>query len=152
MILTAARAQFLEVCDNIFDLTRGRGDAVLQIRTAQLKALAEDRRKLYIEQTTDHLLKHFSDCCKAAFEGGQQVRAFVASGVDKASILNVNTPTATTALLELWLQFGSNFERSPARTWTMNILSHPELPGAAKIDAIRERHLKLTGGCVMVVS
>jgi hypothetical protein len=75
----------------------------------------------------------------------------VERGVDKASTLNVNTAAAITALLELWLQFGSNFERSPARTWTMNILSHPELPGVTKVDVIRDRHLQLTGGCVMVV-
>jgi hypothetical protein len=124
---------------------------MLQIRTAQLHALQEDLLNRYIERTVDHLLKHFPDCCASAFDERHQVRTFVERGVDKASTLNVNTAAAITALLELWLQFGSNFERSPARTWTMNILSHPELPGVTKVDVIRDRHLQLTGGCVMVV-
>lgn len=124
---------------------------MLQIRTAQFDAFREDLLGRFIEETVDHLLKHFPDSCASAIGERHQVRTFVARGVDKASNLNVNTAAAITALLELWLQFGGNFERSPSRTWTMNILSHPDLPGVTKVDVIRDRHLKLTGGCVMVV-
>ena len=124
---------------------------MLQIRSPQIEAFQKALLEQYVENTVSHLLEHFPDPCASALGGPNEVRAFVTRGMDKASGLNVNTPTAVTALLELWLQFGENFERSPIRTWTMNMLSHPDLPGAAKVDAIRDRHLELTGGCVMVV-
>jgi len=124
---------------------------VLQIRETQLHAFRNVLLERFIENTVNHLLEHFPDPCASAVGGRAGVRAFVTRGIDKASGLNVTTTTAVTALLELWLQFGENFERSPIQVWTTNILSHPELPGTTKVDVIRDRHLELTGGCVMVV-
>lgn len=123
---------------------------MLQIRREQFGSFQRALLEQYIETTTNHLLEHFPDPCASVFGGRDDVRAFVTRGIDKATDLNVNTPSAVAALLELWLQFGDNFERSPIRAWTMNMLSHPDLPGATKVDAIRDRHLELTGGCVMV--
>jgi hypothetical protein len=124
---------------------------VLQIRTAQVHAFREVFAARFIDDAVTHLLYHFPDPCASALGGPNEVRAFVTRAVNKASSLNVNTATAVTALLELWLQFGEDFQRSPIRTWTMNMLAHPDLPGAVKVDVIRDRHMELTGGCVMVV-
>ena len=124
---------------------------MLQIRDTQLEAFRTTLRERFIERTVNHLLAHFPDPCASACAGRNEVRAFVTRGTDKAIRLNVSTPAAVTALLELWLQFGEDFERSPIRVWTLNMLSHPELPGMAKVDVIRDRHQELTGGCVMVV-
>ena len=124
---------------------------MLQIRQTQLEAFRTTLRERFIERTVSHLLEHFPDPCASAFAGRNDVVAFVTRGTDKAARLNVITPAAVTALLELWLQFGEDFERSPIRVWTLNMLSHPELPGTAKVDVIRDRHQELTGGCVMVV-
>ncbi len=123
---------------------------MLQIRRTQIHILQENLLDRFIDDTVNHLLTHFPDPCASAFTGRDAVRAFVSRGMDKASSWNVNSAEAVMALLELWLQFGENFERSPLRLWTMNILAHPELPGVAKVDVIRDRHLQLTGGCVMV--
>jgi hypothetical protein len=124
---------------------------MLQIRTPQFESFQRVLLEQYVETTVNRLLEHFPDPCASLFNGRDQVKAFVTRGIDNAIGLNVNTPSAITALLELWLQFGDNFERSPVRAWAMNMLSHPDLPGATKVDVIRDRHLELTGGCVMVV-
>ena len=124
---------------------------MLRIRDAQVHAFQKVSLERFIENAVNHLLEHFPDPCASALGGRVQVRAFVTRGIGKASGLNVKTAAAVTALLELWLQFGENFERSPIRLWTLNMLSHPDLPGATKVDVIRDRHLEITGGCVMVV-
>jgi hypothetical protein len=124
---------------------------MLTIRAQQLDAFQKLRRERFIENAVNHLLEHYPDPCKSSLGERNEVQTFVTRGIDKASLLNVNTPGAVTALLELWLQFGEKFERSPIRTWTMNMLSNPDIPCEAKVDVIRDRHLELTGGCVMVV-
>jgi hypothetical protein len=130
---------------------RSGASRVLRIREAQFHAFQQVSLDRFIDNTVNHLLEHFPDPCASALGGRTEVRAFVMRGLGRASAVNVNTPAAVTALLELWLQFGEDFERSPIRVWTMNMLSHPELPGATKVDVVRDRHLELTGGCVMVV-
>lgn len=124
---------------------------LLQLHETQMQSFRATLLERFLQRTVDHLLEHFPDPCASAFARRDDVLAFVTRGTNRASRLNVTTPTAVTALLELWLQFGEDFERSPIRVWTTNILSHPDLPGTAKVDVIRDRHQELTGGCVMVV-
>ena len=62
----------------------------------------------------------------------------------------VNYQGIRSTLAELMIQFGEDFERSPIREWTGNILVHPELPGYSKAEAIRERHTETTQGRVII--
>jgi hypothetical protein len=92
---------------------------------------------------------HYPDP-SATLGGTNEVRDFVLRNIPRAAALGVSSKGAVIGLLELWIQFGENFERSPLKTWSSNFLSHPILPGAAKVDAIRDHHLEFTGGCVLV--
>src|SRR5262245_60840238 len=122
---------------------------MLLVRERQLAAFQDAMRDAYVEGALNYLLLHYPEP-SAALGGASEVRAFVCRGMQRASRFGVDTDGAITVLLELWIQFGENFERSPLRAWTANILSHPELPGTAKAGVISDRHTELTGGCVMV--
>ena len=122
---------------------------MLIIRDSQAASLGEAAADRYANDAVNHLLLHFPQP-SAALGGAAAVRAFVLRGIQRAAQFGVDTRGAVTVLLELWIQFGENFERSPLRVWTGNILAHPTLPGAAKAEAIRDRHAELTGGCVVV--
>ena len=122
---------------------------MLVIRGAQFAAFQQNAVSRFAAEAAEHLLKHFPGP-SAALGDESAVLAFVERGIEKAAKVGVQTKGAVTILLELWVQFGENFQRSPLREFATNILAHPVLPGQAKADLIRERHQELTGGCVMV--
>jgi hypothetical protein len=53
-------------------------------------------------------------------------------------------------LLDLQLQYGERFERSPDAEWARNMLAHPSLPGHIKMAAIQDRFDARTGGRKLV--
>ena len=122
---------------------------MLTIRDSQFTAFRQAAADAFAEKALKHLLLHYPEP-SAALGGAGEVRAFVLRGIQRAAQSGVDTDGAVTALLELWIQFGEHFERSPLRAWAANILSHPTLPGTVKAEVIRDRHIELTGGCVLV--
>ena len=46
---------------------------------------------------------------------------------------------AVAVLIELMLDYGEGFEKSPDRDWAMKFLEHPELPAPVKVGVIRDR-------------
>lgn len=122
---------------------------MLTIRDAQRTLLRDSQLGLFANDAIDHLLTHFPGP-SAALGGPPAVREFVDLGIFKAKGSGVDTHGAVLVLLELWIQFGLDFERSPFRAFSNNVLAHRELPGTAKADMIRDRHMALTEGCVVV--
>jgi hypothetical protein len=122
---------------------------MITIRDTQVAAFRQSAIDAYALDAAKHLLTNFPGP-SAALGGETGVRAFVQRGIERGRQSGVETEGAVTVLLELWIQFGENFERSPLREFTKNILAHPTLPGDAKADLIRGRHEELTGGCVVV--
>jgi len=122
---------------------------MFMVRASQLDAFSQADIDQFTGDVVSYLMTHYPDP-SSTIGGEVGVRAFVERSIPRAAGFGVTSKGAVTALLELWIQFGENFERSPLKTWSSNLLSHPILPGAAKVDAIRDRHLELTGGCVLV--
>ena len=122
---------------------------MLTIRKAQFAVFHQFAIDAFAADAVKHLLTHFPGP-SAALGSEAEVRSFVQRGIERGREFGVETGGAVTVLLELWIQFGENFERSPLREFAKNILAHPLLPGDAKADMIRDRHHELTGGCVMV--
>lgn len=127
----------------------GRASRFLVIREEQMAAfkLADERR--FILNLASHLLTHYPTL-SAKLGGKAEVAAFARRAIVNAHGFGVQSKGAVTALAELTIQFGENFERSPIREWTLNILAHPELPGYAKAEVIRERHHEQTEGRVLI--
>jgi hypothetical protein len=122
---------------------------MLTIRAAQIAALAQSATDRFTANASEYLTVHFPGAA-AKLGGLPGVWMFVQRGIHKARGFGVVTEGAVTVLLELWIQFGEDFERSPLRAFARNILANPDLPGSAKAELIRDRHQEMTGGCVMV--
>ena len=122
---------------------------MLIIRDAQIAALGRSAADRFTVSVCEYLTVHFPGPA-ARLAGLPGMQAFVRRGIQKASGFGVATEGAVTVLLELWIQFGEDFERSPLRAFARNILANPDLPGTAKAELIRDRHQEISGGCVMV--
>ena len=122
---------------------------MLTIRGDQLRALQRSGLEEFVSTAQIHLLTHLPGP-SSSLGAPSEVRNFVLRGVERARSFQVETKGAVLALLELWVQFGENFERSPLRLWTLKFLAHPLVPGDAKVDTIRDRHAELTGGSILI--
>lgn len=122
---------------------------MLTIRTPQLDALRRGLLESFVPETASYLCaeypRHFAQM------GHAGMLAFVERGLGAARALRFESKGAIVALLELWLVYGERLERAPRREWAQNILSHPRLPEAVRIDAVRDRFEELTAGRVLVV-
>jgi hypothetical protein len=114
-----------------------------------MMALGSDAARAFAERLTAHLLAHYPSS-SAALGGRNEVFAFVERTIAKANGFGIESTGAVSTLAELTIQFGEDFERSPIREWSRNILAHPELPGSSKAEAIRERHTEATQGRVII--
>jgi hypothetical protein len=122
---------------------------MLVIRDAQFADMARKAVEDFRSGLVKHLLDNYPQSC-GAMGGEKGVRAFVQRGIDRAKRHGIEHGGAITILLELFIQFGENFERSPVREVARNILAHPSLPDDAKVGAIRDRHDEHTRGRILV--
>lgn len=122
---------------------------MLTIRKEQLAPFQQLALYDFAARLVKHLLTHYPSP-SAALGGPPAVEAFVWRTMDQADGFGIQSTGGVTAFAELLIQFGENFERSPIREWTANILAHPTLPGSAKVETIRERHQEQTQGRVLI--
>lgn len=122
---------------------------MLVIRHAQLAVFGNRALRAFEQELAAHLLEHYPSPC-AALGGEAAVHAFVDRTIQRASEYGITHQGGVKVLAELLLQFGEQFERSPIREWTLNVLAHPDLPGSAKVTALRTRHDEATQGRVLI--
>ncbi len=122
---------------------------MLVIRQAQLAAFRAHADARLRGDIVAHLRLHYPDPC-AAIGDDAKLGAFVDRCITKAARHGIENPGSLTVYLELLVQFGETFERSPVRRFSKNILEHPELPGDIKVAALRDRHWEETAGRVLV--
>ena len=78
--------------------------------------------------------------------GGDGADVFVRRCIATAAALGVTTTGAVAVLVELMLQYGERFERSPDRIWVNNILANTDVPDFLRVGAVRDRLAAWTGG------
>lgn len=122
---------------------------MLVIREDQLAAFRLAAKERFVDDTAAHLRQHYPAPC-AALGPEAQVRAFVRRGMTSAAKHGIEGWGGQTLYLELLVQFGEHLERSPLRQWSKNILENPDLPGDAKAEVLRDRHLAATQGRVLI--
>jgi hypothetical protein len=122
---------------------------VLVIRDVQLAEMRQKAAERFASDLLKHLLENYPQQCKAV-GAAEDVRGFVRRGIARAMKHGIEYEGAITVFLELLIQFGENFERSPVREFARNILAHPVLPGDAKVNAIRDRHEEKMQGRILV--
>lgn len=117
---------------------------ILTIREAQIDVFRDVLRQDFILTTVARIKANFPESYRRL--GDQGATLFVENTIEKASRHNVYTAGAVVALIELMLDFGEDFERSPDRQWAKCMLQHPTLPEDVKLAAMRERMTALTQG------
>lgn len=122
---------------------------MLTIRQAQLAVFENRSASAYLQRLVEHLLEEFPENCNA-LGGRAQVEAFAKRALASAQGHGVTTRGPSLTFVELVLQYGENFERSPLREWIHNILAQPVLPGAAKVGFISERIAEQTQGRTLI--
>jgi hypothetical protein len=122
---------------------------MLVIRNAQLAIFRNRALHAFAQELAAHLLEHYPSPC-AALGGEPALSGFIERTIKRANEYGITNQGSVKVFAELLIQFGEQFQRSPIREWTNNILAHPDLPGSAKVSALRARHDEATGGRIMI--
>lgn len=121
---------------------------MLTIRNAQLGDLRQFAVNRFVDHVTMHLAVEFPRHYSSLGEDG--AREFVQRVIRIGAGCEVTTMGAVAVLVELLLQFGERFERSPDSVWANNVLATSTLPDYLRVEAIRQRLSLGTGGRVLV--
>jgi hypothetical protein len=123
---------------------------MLVIRHAQMETFRQAAQDTFAAALIVHLKASLPGPA-VSLDGHADWNAFARRAIAAGARYGIHSGSGLTTLAELMLQFGENFERSPLREWTAEILAQPRLPGQIKAAALRERYEALTGGRPVVV-
>lgn len=98
----------------------------------------------FAEKVEAHIVHTYPEHAHAL--GKERLRALVESGLEARARLGIRGDGAAVTLIELMVEFGERFERSPQRAWADRMLADAALPGDVKVQAIRARFSAMTGG------
>lgn len=120
----------------------------LTITQAQMELLAEKARLRFEDRMVAHVAAEYPGrFAKLRPEG---TRALVRAVIARGAACNVSTEGAVAALIELWVAFGPEFERSPHQADALELLEHPTMPAGLKLSLIQELLTALSGGRAIV--
>lgn len=121
---------------------------MLTIRNEQLVCFASQHRAEFVDRLVPHLSASYPSWYKSL--EAEDARAFVERAIDAGASVGVRGQWAVGTLIELMIEFGETFERSPDRDWATTLLAHPALPDRLKLTMLSERLRARTGGCRVV--
>ncbi len=117
---------------------------MLQIRPTQMNAFTSVRREEFVRRLLSHLAANYSTWYEN--QEDRQPREFVERVIDSGETFGVRSESAVSTLVNLMIEFGEEFERSPDQTWAVKMLAHPSLPGHIKLSLLSERLRERSGG------
>jgi hypothetical protein len=110
---------------------------MLTIRNDQVEHLARVMRRRFVETMLGHLSATYPDRYAAC--GRDEAAAFVERALDFGKLHRIEGQWAVATLVELRIELGEAFERSPKRTWASEILTHATMPEWLKMKLLSER-------------
>ena len=119
-------------------------DIMLVIRTEQVAVFRADAQRRFAERMRAYIAEEYP--ARYQTLGDEGTRQLIQKGIEAGERHGIDTEGATAVLIELMLDFGERFERTPDRAWAERILARPDLPGQVKVTAVRERLTERTGG------
>jgi len=122
---------------------------LLVIRNEQLDALRRARVLEFETQTVARIQQEYPE--DFGILGEEGALNLVRHAMRSAASLGIHHPQAIQALLQLYIEFGTELELAPYRQWALQLLDHPTLPGPMKVNLIRGRLSALTQGRRMVL-
>jgi hypothetical protein len=120
---------------------------MLVIRAAQLDVWRQSSVDAFTARAVQRLASVYPDAYAKLGDDG--ARALVARAIDTGARHGIDTEGGVSALVDLMVQVGERFERSPHAEWARKILAHPKLPGELKIQALVGRIAAATQGRIV---
>lgn len=117
---------------------------MLLIRREQMAAFQTEVDRHFAERVEAHIAHTYPKHARAL--GEARLRGLVKTGLDARTRLGISSDGAAVTFIELMVEFGERFERSPERAWAEQMLADEALPGDVKVRAIRARFDAMTGG------
>jgi hypothetical protein len=117
---------------------------MLTVRNDQLKILSSLRRVQFVDRLLPHLAADYPSWYEERQDRG--AREFVERVIEIGDKQDIRGQWAVSTLVDLMIEFGEAFERSPDRDWAVKILTHRALPDRMKISMLSERLRERTGG------
>ena len=117
---------------------------MLVIRQSQLALFEENEQVRYERRLLEYLSREYPG--EAARVGVQGLFDLIHRARKAGLEYNIVTVGAVAVWVELWLVFGDGLRRSADRSWAENILTHPVLPDYVRVEQVRERLTRHTGG------
>jgi|SRR5579883_160360 len=103
-----------------------------------------ESRESFIEQMVARIEEQFPETYqRLGLSGAMEL---INHALQKAADHSIQTRGAVQILIELMLDFGNEFQRSPDRQWALGMLRHPTLPDEIKLMAMRQRMTSSTQG------
>ena len=100
----------------------------------------------FVEHMATHIRAEYPD--KLTKRSDQGVIEFLRHTIAEANAQHIETAGAIAVLIELMMEYGEKFELVPSsdRQWAKNMLAHPTLPDYIRLETIRDRFARSTGG------
>lgn len=109
-----------------------------------MEVLAAANKSQFIDRLLPHLAADYPSWYAAHQDSG--ARSFVEKVIGIGEEHNIFGKGSVSALVDLMVEFGEMFEKSPDRDWAIKLLSHPSLPDHTKVPLLSERLRQRTGG------
>jgi hypothetical protein len=82
--------------------------------------------------------------------GEEGTKKLISKGMADGELYQLGGDDAVGILIELMVEFGDNFQRTPDRPWIAGMLGQLDVPGEVRIMAVCKRIQTATGGRRMV--
>ncbi len=117
---------------------------MLTIRREQLSALGAQAVESFVQRMVGYLADEYPGVAERMGPAG--LSDLVRKALQTAAEQRVRHEGAVAVWIELQLQFGPDFERSPDRAWARNIMAHRSLPDYIRVGLVRDRLTARTAG------
>jgi hypothetical protein len=121
---------------------------MITVRDSQVAVFRQARIDAFVHDMAHYIAAEYPTHYQHLGPAG--TREFVLRTLASATQLGIELEGAAGVLIELWLMFGEQLERSPDRVWARKILAHPRLPDFVRVETVQNRLLEKTGGRVLV--
>lgn len=109
-----------------------------------MAALAAGLRAGFEARMKSRILAEYSD--HHGLLGEEGTRKLILKGIADGERYQLGGDDAVGILIELMVEFGDNFQRTPDRPWIAGMLGQLDVPGEVRIMAVCKRIQTATGG------
>lgn len=117
---------------------------MLFIRKEQIDALRRGRIHEFENHAVARIQQQYPEDYATLGEDG--ILKLISHTMRSGAALGIQNEHALSALMQLYIEFGTGLELAPYRHWALQVLDHPKLPGPIKVNLIRSRLSALTQG------